>query len=203
MKSCPKRDQKTIFLFVLEELIPKTLEVWGKKVTMPKIDLKDRLGMKWLQYWTYSEHTLNIPWTYPKHTLNILWTYPEYTLNIPWSPPSTPSRLSPLGPREHLQVGLQNVNSESYWVSGKGVGGDHLEVELDFKHRKDVASQRGLLWEESDEAPQPWPRLHLPWLQQLASAPSCHLPRLPGRRQFILACWRSYIVQEMEAEMLC
>ena len=44
MKSCPKRDQKTFFLFVLEELIPKTLEVLGKKVIMPKIDKIDGRG---------------------------------------------------------------------------------------------------------------------------------------------------------------
>ena len=33
--------------------------------------------MKWLQYWTYSEHTLNTLWTHSEHTLNTLWTHPE------------------------------------------------------------------------------------------------------------------------------
>ena len=37
--------------------------------------------MKWLQYWTHSEQTLNILWTHSEHTLNTPWTHPEHTLN--------------------------------------------------------------------------------------------------------------------------
>ena len=41
--------------------------------------------MKWLQYWTHSEHTLNTLWTHSEHTLNTPWTHPEHTLNTPWT----------------------------------------------------------------------------------------------------------------------
>ena len=34
--------------------------------------------MKWLKYWTHSEHTLNTLWTYSGHTLNIPWWYAQY-----------------------------------------------------------------------------------------------------------------------------
>ena len=50
--------------------------------------------MKWLQYWTYSEHTLDTLWTHSEHTLKsqkrfslTLWhgclIYPWHTLDIP------------------------------------------------------------------------------------------------------------------------
>ena len=33
--------------------------------------------MKWLQYWTHSEHTLNTLWTHSEHTLKIAWWFAQ------------------------------------------------------------------------------------------------------------------------------
>ena len=41
--------------------------------------------MTWLQYWTYSKHTLNTLWAHSEQTLNTLWTHSEHTLKKPWT----------------------------------------------------------------------------------------------------------------------